>query len=90
MKTGIAIVFLASGALFGQATADFVGSQTCRTCHAEIFNRWSKTRMANVVQDPKLHPEPEVEHEHVSQARTQRHATGRPLSHGSSGDIKVV
>ena len=45
-------------AVFAQAqTADFVGSQTCRTCHAEVFNRWSKTRMANVVQDPKVHPE---------------------------------
>ena len=36
---------------------DFAGSQTCKTCHAEVFNRWSKTRMANVVQDPKVHPE---------------------------------
>ena len=35
----------------------FVGSQTCKTCHVEIFGRWSKTRMANVIQDPKVHPE---------------------------------
>ena len=39
------------------AQAGFVGSQTCKTCHAEIYGRWSKTRMANVVLDPKLHPE---------------------------------
>src|SRR5262245_44215779 len=57
MKTGIPVLFFASAALFGQPPADFVGSQTCRTCHSEIFNRWSKTRMANVVQDPKIHPE---------------------------------
>jgi len=37
--------------------AHFVGSATCQTCHQEIYARWAKTRMANVVRDPKLHPE---------------------------------
>src|SRR5579863_2838249 len=37
--------------------AQFVGSAACRTCHSEIYARWKKTRMANVVQDPKEHPE---------------------------------
>jgi predicted CXXCH cytochrome family protein len=37
--------------------AHYVGSATCRTCHQEIYARWAKTRMANVVRDPKLHPE---------------------------------
>ncbi|HKT79724.1 MAG TPA: cytochrome c3 family protein [Vicinamibacterales bacterium] len=37
--------------------ATYVGSQTCRRCHAAIYERWSKTRMANVVVDPKQHPE---------------------------------
>ena len=35
----------------------YVGSQACKTCHVEIYGRWSKTRMANVVVDPKIHPE---------------------------------
>ena len=37
--------------------AHFVGSDSCRTCHAKIYNGWKQTRMANVVRDPKLHPE---------------------------------
>ena len=39
------------------ATASYVGSTACRQCHAAIYERWSKTRMANVVTDPKVHPE---------------------------------
>ncbi len=38
-------------------TADYVGSARCKSCHLEIYNRWAKTRMANVVRDPKQHPE---------------------------------
>ncbi|HXB66769.1 MAG TPA: cytochrome c3 family protein [Candidatus Acidoferrales bacterium] len=38
-------------------TAQYVGSAACKTCHAELYGRWSKTRMANVVLDPKTHPE---------------------------------
>jgi predicted CXXCH cytochrome family protein len=37
--------------------AHYVGSAECRNCHEEIYNRWSKTRMANVVRDPKAHPD---------------------------------
>ena len=32
--------------------ATYVGSAACRTCHAPIYERWTKTRMANVVRDP--------------------------------------
>src|SRR4051794_37168714 len=39
------------------SAATYVGSATCRRCHAQIYERWSKTRMANVVVDPKAHPE---------------------------------
>src|SRR6185312_1760724 len=39
------------------AKATFVGSKQCQRCHAELYASWQKTRMANVVQDPKLHPE---------------------------------
>jgi predicted CXXCH cytochrome family protein len=35
----------------------YVGSQACATCHPTTFKRWQKTRMANVVVDPKVHPE---------------------------------
>ncbi len=38
-------------------TAKFVGSAVCGECHGEVFERWQKTRMANIVVDPKLHPE---------------------------------
>ncbi|HEX4997691.1 MAG TPA: cytochrome c3 family protein [Terriglobia bacterium] len=37
--------------------ATYVGSKTCAQCHPGIYERWSKTRMANVVTDPKVHPE---------------------------------
>src|SRR5262245_59595593 len=34
-----------------------VGSQACEKCHEDIYQRWKKTPMANVVRDPKEHPE---------------------------------
>jgi predicted CXXCH cytochrome family protein len=39
------------------SAAHYVGSAACQNCHEEVFARWSKTKMANVVRDPKLHPE---------------------------------
>ncbi|MEZ5292855.1 MAG: cytochrome c3 family protein [Vicinamibacterales bacterium] len=38
-------------------TAAYVGSAACATCHRSIYDRWAKTRMANVVRDPKVHPD---------------------------------
>jgi predicted CXXCH cytochrome family protein len=38
-------------------SAHYVGSQACEKCHAEIYAHWKKTPMANVVRDPKEHPE---------------------------------
>jgi predicted CXXCH cytochrome family protein len=35
----------------------YAGSAACKDCHTEIYDRWQKTRMANVVRDPKSHPE---------------------------------
>jgi mono/diheme cytochrome c family protein len=35
----------------------YVGSAACKGCHEEVFARWSKTRMANVVRDPREHPD---------------------------------
>jgi predicted CXXCH cytochrome family protein len=37
--------------------AHYVGSAACRSCHAPLYARWSQTRMANVVRDPKIHPD---------------------------------
>src|SRR5262245_42084286 len=37
--------------------ATYVGSAVCGLWHAPIFNRWKQTRMANVVRDPREHPE---------------------------------
>jgi predicted CXXCH cytochrome family protein len=37
--------------------ASYVGSSACARCHAPIYDRWKQTRMANVVRDPKEHPD---------------------------------
>jgi predicted CXXCH cytochrome family protein len=37
--------------------AHYVGSATCKSCHQAIYERWAKTRMANVVRDPREHPD---------------------------------
>jgi predicted CXXCH cytochrome family protein len=46
-----------SGAQAPIAGAHYVGSKACASCHRDQYDRWAKTRMANVVTDPKLHPE---------------------------------
>ena len=38
-------------------SARYVGSQACAKCHAQIYDRWKKTPMANVVRDPREHPD---------------------------------
>ena len=42
-----------------QSTAGsrYTGSLACQSCHAQIYERWKKTPMANVVRDPREHPE---------------------------------
>src|SRR5581483_9257271 len=37
--------------------ATYVGSASCKDCHSDIYERWKKTRMANVVRDPREHPD---------------------------------
>ncbi len=39
------------------AGAHFVGSVACQSCHQDVYKRWSQTRMANVVRDPRAHPD---------------------------------
>jgi predicted CXXCH cytochrome family protein len=58
----VGLVFLpvmlsAQGAPPQEPTASYGGSAACKTCHPAIYARWSKTRMANVVTDPKEHPD---------------------------------
>ena len=40
-----------------QQSATYVGSATCRQCHQATYDRWTKTRMANVITDPHVRPE---------------------------------
>jgi predicted CXXCH cytochrome family protein len=39
------------------ASAHYVGSPACEKCHEQIYRRWKKTPMANVVRDPRAHPD---------------------------------
>jgi predicted CXXCH cytochrome family protein len=47
----------ASEALAVKPGSHYVGSAACESCHREIYARWQKTRMANVVRDPHAHPD---------------------------------
>ncbi len=46
-----------AGQIAAVASAHYVGSAACQKCHAQIYNRWKKTPMANVVRDPSEHPD---------------------------------
>ena len=52
---------MVANALAGQslqsAAPTYTGSAACSRCHAPIFDRWKRTRMANVVRDPREHPD---------------------------------
>jgi len=50
------LVFLVLASALPTA-AQYVGSAACGRCHAAIYDRWKKTRMANVVRDPKEYPD---------------------------------
>jgi predicted CXXCH cytochrome family protein len=39
------------------SSAHFVGSASCQKCHSQIYERWRKTPMANVVRDPREFPD---------------------------------
>jgi predicted CXXCH cytochrome family protein len=51
------VAALAPQPLHFSTSASYVGSTPCKGCHAEIYDRWRKTRMANVVRDPREHPD---------------------------------
>jgi predicted CXXCH cytochrome family protein len=50
----LTVPFAASLAIAGPT---YVGSAACKNCHSAVYARWQKTPMANVVRDPKEHPE---------------------------------
>ena len=58
---GVVLVSVYAMALAAQAVPPapgrYMGSQSCRSCHTATYDRWAKTRMANVVRNPKLHPD---------------------------------
>jgi hypothetical protein len=50
-------------------SAHYVGSIACQKCHEQIYEHWKRTPMANVVRDPREHPEaiiPDLATNHVS------------------------
>jgi hypothetical protein len=57
MRVIAVLFFLVPWGAFAQTSPGYAGSAACRTCHPAVYDRWSKTRMANVVRDPKTHPD---------------------------------
>src|SRR5215475_13402409 len=54
----VVVTVCVSANLYSQTPArTYVGSATCGDCHQTIYQRWAKTRMANVVTDPKVRPQ---------------------------------
>jgi len=53
----VVLMWLLAGVSFAAEQAHFVGSESCRKCHEEAYAGWKETRMANVIRDPKTHPE---------------------------------
>jgi len=51
------LVALLSGQAAQAQQSPYVGSAACARCHSPIYERWRVTRMANVVRDPKVHPD---------------------------------
>jgi hypothetical protein len=52
-----ALPLLAAQSAQAAGTPHYAGSRACQPCHATIYARWEKTPMANVVRDPRQHPE---------------------------------
>src|SRR5580693_462665 len=53
----LALLLLAAGADAQEGKAHFVGSESCKPCHEALYNGWKQTRMANILLDPKEHPQ---------------------------------
>ena len=46
-----------AGAAQLSSSAKYIGSQACEKCHQTIYQHWQQTPMANVVRDPRQHPD---------------------------------
>ena len=57
MRLILMLFLMAPVCILAQTSRAYTGSAMCKTCHPAIYNRWSKTLMANVVRDPKTHPD---------------------------------
>src|SRR3990172_6436441 len=53
----VSISVIASVRTTPQNQNQFVGSETCETCHQATYERWKKTLMANVLVDAKERPD---------------------------------
>jgi predicted CXXCH cytochrome family protein len=55
---GLAFLLAAGQALAQPASTEgFTGSAACRDCHRDQYDRWQKSRMANIIVDAQAHPE---------------------------------
>src|SRR5262249_38119498 len=83
----LALALLATAA--HAQTSQFVGSATCKRCHTEIFDSWSKTRMANIVTDPADHPEVIIQtwRSPIHWSNSPRKTS--PMSTGASGNSAI-
>jgi len=58
----------------------YIGSTAYKTSHSQIYERWKKTRMANVVRDPREYPD----------AILPNLSKPDPLVHFTKNDIALV
>src|SRR3984893_10712081 len=57
MRTSLLLGAVVASLVPVSGAPSYVGSAACKTCHSAIHAPWQKTPMANVVRDPKEHPE---------------------------------
>ncbi len=65
MVIGAAVMLMATAGCGGRPAppsaadfpTEFTGSGACRDCHLDIHDRWQDTLMANVLLDPREHPD---------------------------------
>ena len=60
-------------------SAHYVGSPSCQKCHEQIYEHWQKTAMANVVRDPRQHPDAIIPD-----------LTTNPIAHFTKDDVALV
>lgn len=56
-STALLLCICALPLLAQSSESSYTGSSACKTCHPSIYDRWKKTRMANVVRTLDEHPD---------------------------------